>query len=1439
MDPLDLAPPFVLPPASSSAARTGNKKSRNVLPKVFLLATDMGKERRILGCIQVCNLVHVEPADSIYAVLAGTCPLLHDVIPKASDFRFKNVCSSLKSSVESEIRSSAARCGGTLNSNFHAFVSQSWRVWHVDETTSRALMSDKPPSFFPASKKHALAIGVDLEVVQSLSEVVHDLDQAYEARPEVAASSVQGTSAEDDDAPISSSSVAPPLADAQKALSRLSDLATPREKGVVTHSYRPEVILNSLCLKAALLPSVQLADALKLTAPFFFGHDGSSAFTSQSLAEIDLPSDNVLRDGRIKIDSLAVLWERKSFDMYMYWRYLSPDASPQLGWQWLVLREDRFAFPKEKFESETSAAIAANFDEALQSRTCHLSVYGRGRGSLVNKSVCVNNIHKMESEDEVMHAELVAQVFGITSDQGTEKGQADIDTMEEGSVAHVHQSAGAGHLYPFALWMPEALHILYNALESSIKKLRGHEHWLNRLKSIERFLCDKSMRRLFRLLFGQDDPEFLKSYSTVHIDWRWEMLSKALDQLLPILRKLRERFDLDRFLRSEDGAKVDANVVREAHVAINSTHFPELSEMMRLHGKILEKYAHRLEGCECHRSLLTSKTYRANKRKRMQQMTGYPTCFMKNRQACWFAAVGYDQLLAEVGACSSDAVQEALQAMDPTERPSLIRLMTLLSEAIKEELAHKYGFLQELPYCIIKIFWGEIHGGCTDRAREWAKEAVDKYDAVILAGNGERLHRVAHLVLAPGECREQLVMFSSHSTSPLSAFPAAYSVIKRYALIPMCGRRVEAVHSEIKRIGLVARNASPPLISAKLSEPKNLSLLQTNPAFRSFCQSKWNSRRLFDDVLKLVVPSRQLGGLSRGEKINRIYQCSLADEFRDVEVEKRARAEWLAQTLFRRRVPRTLPLSWSLGVSYLRAKLASGVVFSLPSALLDLAEIAPQDADFDYQAVNPWEMAIGVGSEGASGFNWRHVETTSFFEVINPNPHRRQNVVLHHLDRDDNIVHIVRRRRLSHQRRSGQVNLLSTTANHKALYLRTMVNMLPQYLPHLFAWRTIAHGEAQGIRWQGQAQTPITIQPMILPSLASAASSSAIEAVPVLADSIVQRVPDEVANAVLAKLGGGESPPNVAQQWIPFMALEGVAWDTIAAMADEGALCVKENSAGEVEIARREEGIKYLNAQTVGEAIQAMRVDFSVCSSKLDSVLALLRQEWRPNADAVPFVSGGPKHFLCIQTRPASYFTCLVVSEHLFAKGIVDIPHNARDLVYQAMLRLTGEALVLFLERVQRGALEDAWLKEQLKRSETAAITDSGDPPVNAPSSTDDVAPFVPPLLPVLVDLPAVQWARAKVVTSHGVEHKVIMDHCSAASGGQRAYINCKVPHHENCFLWRTCNLHADRDDLCGYLMAWALSGHVYASRAGHMESPPPTDQRVAEIKAEMTVTNF
>ena len=122
-----------------------------------------------------------------------------------------------------------------------------------------------------------------------------------------------------------------------------------------------------------------------------------------------------------------------------------------------------------------------------------------------------------------------------------------------------------------------------------------------------------------------------------------------------------------------------------------------------------------------------------------------------------------------------------------------------------------------------------------------------------------------------------------------------------------------------------------------------------------------------------------------------------------------------------------------------------------------------------------------------------------------------------------------------------------------------------------------------------------------------------------------------------------------------------------------------------------------------------IKSEVCACTSKLVSVLRLLRQGWGAGDVLVPYAAGEDRLFACSALRPTSYFTCLVRADDLFARGIGVVPHDAKGLAYQAMLRLDGVDLVRFLMCLARNDVDEAWVIKQLK-GKGLAIIDVGDP---------------------------------------------------------------------------------------------------------------------------------
>ena len=269
---------------------------------------------------------------------------------------------------------------------------------------------------------------------------------------------------------------------------------------------------------------------------------------------------------------------------------------------------------------------------------------------------------------------------------------------------------------------------------------------------------------------------------------------------------------------------------------------------------------------------------------------------MKGRQIDWFQTKGFELMIQDISGSMSDELVVSLEAMPLESRSKIVRLHTVLNESIVDGLTSKFSFHFNSPYTCVQSFQGEVPDGDVEKAREVTRANPSEYDKLIAEGKGRFLHRVAHRLYSPGQCRQELEAFAAGFGQSLRSFSVAYCYIMQYVLIPLVGRRVESTHHEIKTLALQAHNVQSPWISAGVANKRHLKTLQDCPAFKTFVLQHWRSTSLLDSVLRLVVPANELRDMTRLSKINRIYQCGVENEFRPVDEQRQAHREWLQNT---------------------------------------------------------------------------------------------------------------------------------------------------------------------------------------------------------------------------------------------------------------------------------------------------------------------------------------------------------------------------------------------------------------------------------------------------------------------------------------------------------------------------------------------------------------
>ena len=301
--------------------------------------------------------------------------------------------------------------------------------------------------------------------------------------------------------------------------------------GTVSQRYQPRIILKCLQLSSHLKPGASMADVLADSADILGGDAASDVVDKLKGGQVALPSFGLLRQARIKLDYLNILFERTATDGNRSLKFVMLDSSPQLGFNFQGGREDRIVIPTSAF---LTPATRANFDiaRAFESRILPLATLAPGNAGTVKKLLTYVNIMLMESGILEKFEVSRLEIAGTTIDSEVTKDPGD----EPVSLLHQFRDKYGpddvkGRMFPKSLHIPGHLHIISNALETAVGKLDFAEEFMESLTMIQAFLSDKQLRNKFRsscLKEGSVEFKMFANYSTVHISWRWEFLSKAL-----------------------------------------------------------------------------------------------------------------------------------------------------------------------------------------------------------------------------------------------------------------------------------------------------------------------------------------------------------------------------------------------------------------------------------------------------------------------------------------------------------------------------------------------------------------------------------------------------------------------------------------------------------------------------------------------------------------------------------------------------------------------------------------------------------------------------------------------------------------------------------------------------------------------------------------------
>ena len=1402
------------------------RQRREEFPQIFHLYDKDAKcilgTGSALHCQYTCT-----PGEVAWQVTQAV--LLENPFPiTAGDRPYMSAVFPLTTSAAERLNASPVISGGTLLDHMSNCGGRPWRAWVFQsaKAQSAAQLLAKVPAIITTHWNIARAVGVRPAAASSCNDEYAADDEIFEDEACTASASVQP--------------VGPALHICDLGRRTLSAMRSQAGEscGFVGHRYQPAALLACLRLAASMKPQARLNDVVADAAEILFGSVTKPLQIELRSGQHQMPSEDVLRVARVRLDIMTILFERKLWLRFEYRRYISCDSSPQLGHNFLCVREDRVGIPRDE---NVGALFRAKYDlnQNFESRIMPLSTLGLGHAGLANKALAVANLFLMEAETaEEFHAKRM-EVRAATADQGTEKGIVD-ETIHLLQQYKDDFPAGdmRSFLFPKAVGVHGHLHILYNGLQEAIMSLPGASLYFEQLRVMEAFLSDRQLRKRFQAqcLQGKSCLPLFDSYGRVHIDWRWEFLSAALDKLVPLFPHMQAYFEPGKMMDGDSGS-VQRAIMTEIAAVLQSEHFLVYSEMLRVFGKTVEGKAKTLEVCWCHGDIFRhAARSRARKRRLMLAATGKEHCVYKGRMGPWWVAVGISELMRDIQQCTSPTLDELLNKSSSSVRAQILEEQVLLKQRLQEIYIQKMGVWKTIPWRVVGVFYGCQNGDVTT-SRAILKDCLQQHDRAIDEGLGYRQHRVSQLLFQKGTaCRRQLDDFEAGG-SCLEDFPVAFKHIQEYSLMSLVERSIETVHAEIKRAGSTALAAKPAYICAKVREKRNLGLLQTNQDFRDMCEQMWLTRKLADHVLVLRYPQQQLAAMTNAEKMKRIYQCALSTQYMDTSEIRALREDWLLRTAHTRGIQTAVPWEWKACVQYFKCRLHPGHIYAIKRKLFDQAQLR----DFDYACCpRPASIAISAVQGKTAEFDWGNPGSFVIFQIINAYPERRTVMTQAAVLPIPTLVTVSVCTLLASTPHKGTA-IIYTDANELAtIDLRALVADMRESMGSLFQWEPLAKNCVMKPMPARSSEDQLQIIDFGSISDSQRAGTS---------ESMVTIQLDELGPCVAALTQINHLCAKKGQQRLPFAELRGVHVTTLRRLAHHGALLLSEDEFGETFIVLNHGAIGWSYAMTVGCPLQMCHVpstEPALKRSKLDLVLALTMDGWRHSGDLPAAWEPGCHRRFCMNLRlPHSYFVALFCEQDIMQKGVDRILHGQSGQYYKMLLTLDGDSLKQALanlpEQAERPAVfqmsfDDAIMDDD---QEVPGMLPDSVPPVrpDAESSALPDADFAyseQGLMAPAVTLSG--WSRCIVDAGAGTKQmKLFFDHGSHSSGRQRGWVDCDL---HDCRRYR--HVSGTQAEFSAEMYAWFINSASDGihDRWCHLAYHPPSAD-VAALVDKLRFTQF
>jgi len=1432
----ELIPPDYDAVDPAGASRSGGAKLResNALPNCFLFY--QAHSKTIIGAAVAVECCAIRgDASAVWWRFTRPVRLQSPVKCTAEFTRYYGRVFTLKPAGEAKLRLAPTTVGGVLGSHFPEFEHRRFRCFQASPSQCENILGGLSPStVIQTEPEHRRAAGV----------VATNVDAPPKTDPvsEFQADGHDDPSANAPGPDTGNPSSSTTACDAERQLQS----AFTQGGGACLHRYVPSSMLAFMDLAEKLKPSATMNDTLSTCAMLFFGDGGTTLASKLSAGAIPLPTASTLKMARLKLDMLSMIFQQKLFLRFDFLIYQLIDSSPQLGFNFLITVEDQIRIPwPATWDLARRAALDLNehFVTLLQA----FASLGLGKANTLVKTVTTTNTLISGVESVADFDRRRKSHRGFCTDHGVEHG---IGAMPLG-VTHMgvpDADDPLAFLYPNSVSVVDLLHTLWGGYERVCKENDLFDAFQDILHPLIAFTSDSQVMRKFRAtcLNNADLPMF-KSKAVIHIDWRWESMTKALDSQVPIHNLFRARFDEKVLLETDSKTKVmQCSIIKnvaKAFTEMSALEFLATAEFYRVVGKVVENYAGKAEICDCHAELWQPGRPFKKRRKLMEEAIGRKDCVWVGRRLPWFIAEGFNNLIDAIVDASSPTLQDLLGAMDAVLRGKIVLAFERMRASLVQHYQGKFDYMFHGIFLAIGAYYCN-HGGCPNRSKELLRRLFAEVDRAVRQGNSDKLDNVTRTHFLPGSMvRKAAESFCSSEDGDMKQFPCLFVKLQEYALIPAVARRVEKAHALIKKAGAHKFGISLPYLCALIRERSNLDAIKAQPDFREFCCENWHSRNITHRLLHLRVSADELKHLTFDNKVKLVYQCSVEHEYKPVPAEdQRVAAEFSAIVPCLKPITYSIPESVQQCIKHIKSLFVQGEYYSMPRWMLEMCT-----------------ASTFTSTDGASGRCVQrlvdstllpdipvvHTDDMVTFRLTTAFPENRKTMTVAHLELHRTLVECMVLD-VERQNPNGSVVIARTLASmQRAMVVFDCVGLV----------ENIEKFTRETIRWsqRGVRAIPVIAPPeklmlgdlgmpaLVAPDLDDPMGSHGVT--PSSAALVPVAPTQDMQVAVNQLVIGGHISGTATTR----LSTTGMSSGLATQLVSLGVLHATQQEDQEMQLAVRPRALQWACASMLTTPIPFCRLSRHLKDvfkySKVELMIALRHDGFSDGKPTGPLVHGAELVCKLNINQAVSYLIAMLRHKDIFEKGVGDISHTGLDNYYRCLVKLSAHDLSQVLPLMD--GKTDEWFKKEIaKRS---CIRD------NSSSSEEEPPPVVVPGPLMLPDVPCVPlpapdvdplyepWCRQEV--SLGPDSEVVRVYVAnpdRRSGHQQAWLTCVCHPDDGCIRWR--RLTGTQRQFFGYMYAWHKDARDHPDRLNgrgpHM-AHEPSPELIAACGAQLVLADF